>query len=248
MVRLRIEVITSASELPWSSVLAPGRGLMYDLLSRSSRELGQRIHDSGWGPHRMAPFGHSAPEFPGAPRVRGKYAAGGRGMVELGSPLPNIIEAWAVGLRQRELIDWGGVAFRIVRVTPVDPPDFSSGIARMRTATPVVMKGGGRNDDGERTTRQAWLLPTDAEFPAYLDRNLRRKMETLDLSAKVALERLTWVGAKRSFSVGKGLKPGAPIEVELRGDPEGLRAIWSWGLGQANSAGFGWVDAGGEIE
>ncbi|MFY1632945.1 CRISPR-associated endoribonuclease Cas6 [Solwaraspora sp. WMMB335] len=241
--RLQIEVVTSATELPWSSVLAPGRSLAYDLLSRMARGLGQRLHDDGWGPHRMTPFGHSAPIFPNAPRVPGRYAAGGHGSVEFGSPVPDIVEAWAAGVRQRELIDWGGVALRITRVSAIDPPDFSSGIARMRTATPVVMKGSGRNEDGERTTRQAFLFPQDAEFPAYFDQNLRRKMETLGLDAKVALERVTWVGAKRSFSVGKGGKPGMPIEVELRGDQEGLQAIWSWGLGQSNPAGFGWVAA-----
>jgi CRISPR-associated endoribonuclease Cas6 len=241
--RLRIEVVTSATELPWPSVLAPGRSLAYDLLSRAERGLSQQIHANGWGQHRMAPFGFGAPLFPGAPRVRGKYAAGGRGFVDFGSPVPEIVEAWAAGLRERELIDWGGVAFRITRVVPVDPPDFSDGVARMRTSTPVVMKGSGRDEGGERTTRQAWLSPTDVEFPAYFDQNLRRKLETLSLEAKVALEGLTWVGAKRSFSVGKGLKPGAPVEAELRGDPEALQAIWSWGLGQANSAGFGWVSA-----
>ncbi|MFY1686181.1 CRISPR-associated endoribonuclease Cas6 [Micromonospora sp. WMMD730] len=243
--RLRIEVVTSATELPWSNVLAPGRSLAYELLSRTARGLGQQVHANGWGPNRMAPFGFSAPLFPAAVRVRGRYAVGGRGFVEFGSPVPEIVEAWAAALRQCELIDWGGVAFRITRVTPVDPPEFEAGVARMRTATPVVMKGSGRDESGERTTRQAWLLPTDIEFPAYLDQNLRRKLETLGLEAKVALDGLTWVGAKRSFSVGKGLKPGAPVEAELRGDPEGLQAIWSWGLGQANSAGFGWVAAEG---
>jgi len=92
--RLRIEVVTSATELPWPSVLAPGRSLAYDLLSRVERGLGQQIHENGWGQHRMAPFGFGAPLFPGAPRVRGKYAAGGRGFVEFGSPVPEIVEAW----------------------------------------------------------------------------------------------------------------------------------------------------------
>jgi CRISPR-associated endoribonuclease Cas6 len=141
------------------------------------------------------------------------------------------------------MLDWGGVAFRLTGVTAVDPPDFTSGTARMKCVTPVVMKGSGRSDSGERTTRQAWLLPTDPEFPAYFSHNLQRKMETLGLAAKVVLEGVTWVGPKRSFAVGSGLKPGAPIEAELRGDPEGLQALWSWGLGQANSAGFGWVTA-----
>jgi CRISPR-associated endoribonuclease Cas6 len=241
--RLRVEVVTTATELPWASVLAPGRGIAYDLLSRSVPELGRRLHDGGWGPHRMAPFGYGAPVFAAPVRQRGRYAAGGPGVVEFGSPVPEIVEAWAVALRQRELLDWGGVAFRLTRVTAVDPPDFASGTARLRTVTPVVMKGSGRSETGERVTRQAWLLPTDDEFPAYFGQNLQRKVETLGLSGKVVLEGLTWVGPKRSFAVGSGLKPGAPLEAELRGDPEALRALWSWGLGQANSAGFGWVAA-----
>lgn len=241
--RLRVEVSTSATELPWANVLAPGRGLVYDLLSRGARELGQRLHDGGWGRHRMAPFGYSPPVFPAARRERGRYAVGGRGVIEFGSPVTEIVEAWAMGFRQRELIDWGGVALRVAGVTVIDPPDFAGGVARMRTTTPVVMKGDGRDASGTRVTRQAWLLPTEATFDAYFAQNLRRKMETLGLAARVSLEALTWVGPKRSFSVGKGLKPGAPVEAELRGDPEGLRAVWSWGLGQANSAGFGWVGA-----
>jgi hypothetical protein len=106
-----------------------------------------------------------------------------------------------------------------------------------------VMKGSGRDTQGERTTRQAWVLPTEAEFPVYFEGNLRRKAETLGLDAGISLESITWVGPKRSFVVGDGAKPGAPVEVELRGAPETLQAIWSWGLGQANAAGYGWVMA-----
>ncbi|MEV0605638.1 CRISPR-associated endoribonuclease Cas6 [Polymorphospora rubra] len=191
----------------------------------------------------MAPFGHSAPTFPGVARESATYVTGGPGTIEFGSPLSEVIEAIATGLRQTELLDWGGVAFRLTRVSAVAPPEFADGTARFRTATPVVMKGSGRTPTGERTTRQAWLLPGDDEYPTYLAQNLQRKLETLDLPGKALLEAVTWVGPKRSFAVGGGLKPGAPIEVQLRGDPEALQAIWSWGLGQANSAGFGWITA-----
>jgi CRISPR-associated endoribonuclease Cas6 len=185
----------------------------------------------------MVPFGYGAPVFPGAPRRRGAYAAGGPGVVEFGSPLPPVVEAWSNALRDRELIDWGGVALRVTGLRAVDPPRFASGRATMRTDTPVVMK----TSTGERASTTPWVLPTEAEFPAVFLHNLRRKAETLELSAEIELEAVSWVGPKRSFAVGSGTKPGAAVEVVLLAEPETLRAIWSWGLGQANAAGFGWI-------
>jgi CRISPR-associated endoribonuclease Cas6 len=242
-VRLRIEVTTSASELPWANVLRPGRSLLYELLAHGAPELGRRIHNGGLEPHGMVPFGHGAPVFSGAVRRPGKYAAGGHGVIEAGSPVLEIVQAWAGVLAGRELIDWGGVALQVRKIVPVDPPEFAAGRARLRTLTPVVMKGSGRDGDGVRQTRQAWLLPTEPEFAACFVRNLRRKADTLGLDPGVELNAVTWIGPKRSFAVSDGLKPGAAVEVELRGEPQTLQAIWSWGLGQANSAGFGWVAA-----
>ncbi|MFI6802174.1 CRISPR-associated endoribonuclease Cas6 [Streptosporangium canum] len=241
--RLRIEVATAATELAWGKVLAPGRSLVYDLLAREAPDLGKRFHAQGAGPYGMVPLGHGAPMFPQAKRRRGAYAVGGRGWVELGSPLFEVVTVLAQGVKQRELLDWGGAAFRVLNIVAVEAPSFESGRGRFRTNTPVVMKGTGRDESGQRTTRQAWLLPTDQEFPVFFQRNLRRKAETLGLDPEVSLTEISWVGPKRSFSVGQGSKPGAPIEVELTGPPETLQAIWSWGLGQANAAGFGWVAA-----
>jgi CRISPR-associated endoribonuclease Cas6 len=234
---------TKATELSWADVLRPGRSLIYDLLARAAPELGHRLHDRGMEPYGMVPAGHGAPNFPEARRVPGKYAAGGEGTLELGSPLLEVVQAWAEGLAATPIIDWGGAALHVRRVTPLEPPGFPGGRARLRSVTPVVMKGSGRDDGGVRRTRQAWVLPAEPEFPAYFAGNLRRKAETLGLDPDVELEAISWVGPKRSFAVSGGLKPGAPVEVDLRGAPETLQAIWSWGLGQANSAGFGWVAA-----
>ncbi|MFE9427909.1 CRISPR-associated endoribonuclease Cas6 [Kitasatospora sp. NPDC006697] len=181
--------------------------------------------------------------FASAPKRRGRYAVGGRGMVEFGSPLPEVAQVLASGLTKRELVDWGGVALRVTGVAAVAPPSFSSGRAVLRTATPVVMKGSGRDETGERTTRQAWVLPAEPEWAGYFQQNLVRKAETLKVDPAVSLEAVTWIGPKRSFAVSQGAKPGAAVEVELTGPPETLQALWSWGLGQANSAGFGWVSA-----
>jgi CRISPR-associated endoribonuclease Cas6 len=130
---------------------------------------------------------------------------------------------------------------RVHGVSLAAPADIAGSRSRFRAVTPVVMKGSGRDSSGTRVSRQAWVLPGEPEYPVYLENNLRRKAETLGLAPEVTLEQLTWVGPKRSFSVGDGKKPGAPVEAELSGSPEVLAAIRDWGLGQANSAGFGWV-------
>jgi CRISPR-associated endoribonuclease Cas6 len=104
--------------------------------------------------------------------------------VELGSPLAAVVQAWAASLAAQRVIDWGGAAFHVDRVQVVEPPSFTSGYARLRTTTPVVIKGSGRDMDGQRVTRQAWLLPTDSEFPVYFTGNLRRKAETLGLDPR----------------------------------------------------------------
>lgn len=241
--RLRVAIQTTASEIPWDSVQAPGRSIAYHCLARHAPELGRVLHEKGWGPHGMAPFGYGAPVFPKAVRRRGVYAAGGIGFTEFGSPLPGVIEAFAAGIRERELLDWGGVALRVAGCEVVDPPSFTAGSATFRTVTPVVLKGSGRDEDGGGESRQTWVLPTEPEFGACLRNNLRRKAETLGLVPDLELQEITWVGPKRAFVVSGGKKPGAAVEVRVSGSPEVLAAVWSWGLGQANSAGFGWVGA-----
>ncbi|MFI5781161.1 CRISPR-associated endoribonuclease Cas6 [Nocardia sp. NPDC051570] len=240
--RLRVGVSTSAHAIPWKRVLEPGRAVCYTLLRAAAPVLADRLHEQGFGRHGMVPFGYSGPVFPQARKRRGVYAAGGRGYLELGSPLPEVVAAWSVALAGRDLLDWGGVALRVHGISLVETA-VERGSARLRTRTPVVMKGSGRDDGGERSTRQAWVLPTEPEFHHYFEQNLRRKAESLDLAPDVSLEQISWVGPKRSFAVGDGLKLGASVEAELKGNPLVLNAIRDWGLGQANSAGFGWVAA-----
>lgn len=240
--RLQVEVTTRAREIPWREVLRPGRGIIYGVLSETATELGSRLHEKGWGRHGMVPFGHSAPRFPGARRSRKAYGAGGAGVMEFASPLPDVVHALAAGLAEMKVLDWGGVALQVVRVTPVFPPLFSNGTAVLRTVTPVVVKGPPyRDEQGCRSRSQRWLLPGEPEWDVYFVRNLRRKAETLELNPAVELQAVTRVGPQRSFAVGGGAKVGAEVDVELSGPPETLQALWSWGLGVATAAGFGAV-------
>lgn len=240
--RVMVDVATSATELPWHKVTTPGRGLLYELMRHAAPRLGAMLHEHGWGPHQMVPMGYGAPLFPFAARRRGVYAAGGPGLVEFGSPWGGVAEVLAEEISRREVLSWGGVELRVMRVGVLEPPPFASGQARMRTRTPVVIKG--RDEKGERAEKESWVLPNEPPFRSSFTRNLVHKAQTLGLPSEVSLESIIKVGPKRSFAVGQGAKPGATVEVELHGDPDLLRALWSWGLGEANSAGFGWVDAG----
>ena len=77
--RLRVGISTAACEIPWDCVLRPGRGVCYSLLAVGAPELGEMLHEKGWGPYGMVPFGFSGPVFPAAPRRRGVYTAEGWG-------------------------------------------------------------------------------------------------------------------------------------------------------------------------
>ncbi|MFA1546145.1 CRISPR-associated endoribonuclease Cas6 [Actinomadura chokoriensis] len=244
--RLRLTFHTVARELAWDDVVAPGRALLYGLLERGAPELGQAIHKDGWGPHGLVPFGYGAPVFPAARRRKGVYAADGPGVVEFGSPLIAVVEGWAAALKSIPVLAWGATAFIVDQVEPVEAPRFETGKAVFRTETPVVMKSSGRGESGARVRRQAWCLPGEPEWDVYVQNNLRRKAETLGVDPEVILENVGWIGRKRSFAVGSGgggKKPGACVEVMVSGAPETLSALHSWGLGQANSTGMGWISA-----
>lgn len=245
--RLRVELSTTVRVIPWDEVLRPGRGVVYHLLRRAAPALADRLHEQGWGPGRMVPFGYGAPVFPNARPARGRYAAGGSGRWELGSPLPGMVDTWIDALAGQTMLGWAGIPLRVHRLVPVEPPRFDSGRAEFRTSTPVVIRApvpAGASDGGDATgDRRVDRLPYEAGFAEAFGHNLRRKAETLGLAPDIAVERVTWVGAKRSFAVKDGRQVGAPLGVVLRGSPEVLRALWSWGLGQANSAGFGWITA-----
>jgi CRISPR-associated endoribonuclease Cas6 len=239
--RVRVGVYTEARELPWESVVRPGRAVVYSLLERAAPELSAELHERGRPPYGMTPFGYGAPVFPRARRKRGVYAAGGHGVWEIVSPLPEVVEAVCQALSSVPVLAWGAVAFIVEKIDVLEPPPFAEGLADLRTSTPVVLKGPAGD-------RQTWLLPGEPGWEEAFENNLRRKAATLGLAQDVSVEQVTWSGPRRSFAVAGsrgsgGGKPGAPVEVRLKGTPETIGALWSWGLGQANSTGFGTVIA-----
>lgn len=238
--RLRVHVYTAATSIPWPEVHRPGRALVYSLVNQSDPGLGEQIHEHGWGPRRMTPFGFCPPVFPSAPRQHGVYTAGGPGWLEIGSPVTAVARAVAVAIQGRQYIDWGGVALRINRCEVINPPPgLGSGVATWTTATPIVLKSG-----DSRRQETMWLLPGDKAWNGRLGMNCRRKAETLGLPTDVGVRDGRQVGGQRSHVVaadGDGRKTGGRATVRLKGHPDVLRALWCWGLGEATAAGMGWV-------
>lgn len=229
--RIVLQLRASAGRLAWEEVLTPGRGLVYGALAAHSPELGRRLHDVGYGPHHLRPFAFCPPTFPSAARVARAYSVGGAGWVAFGSPLLVVAEAIAKAVAGRQVLRWGSTPLEIRSVVAVDPPRFITGQAEWHTATPVIVKG----DYPDR-----FLLPQDVGWLDGLRGNLQRKAATLGLDDAVEVE-LLWVGARRLFRVDGSARIGALVTMRVLAAPDTLGAIWSWGLGQANSAGFGWI-------
>jgi CRISPR-associated endoribonuclease Cas6 len=230
-VRIILHVRAQAGPLAWDQVLTPGRGLIYRALADHDPDLGRQLHDLGFGPYRLRPFCFCPPTFPSAPRVTAAYSIGGSGSVAFGSPLLVVGEAVAKAVAGLKVLQWATVPLEVGSVAAVDPPRFLSGQAEWRTATPVVVKGGHPD---------RFLLPDQPGWLEGLLGNLQRKAATLGLDEAVEVE-LLWAGARRLFRVDGSARIGAPVMVRVLAAPETLAGIWSWGLGQANSAGFGWI-------
>lgn len=230
--RVVVKVSAEPGTLPWDSLLGPGRGLAYEALAVHAPALGRRFHQEGHGPYHLRPFGFAPPVFPQAPRVPGSYAVGGVGRLELTSPLLTCAQAFAHYARSTPVLRWGPLPLRVLDAAVIEPPAFTSGRAELHTVTPTIVKGRGG----------VFLLPGDQEWPVRLTENLRRKAATLELDDELDVD-VAWVGRPRLFRVQRSARRGVPVTLRVSGAPETLRALWSWGVGESNSAGFGCVAA-----
>lgn len=229
--RLVASVSTTDDTIRWADLHGPGRGVVYTALSEYAPALGTQIHGRGWGRWGLVPFAVGPPVFPRAPRRKGVYAVAGTGRVEFASPLPEVLEAVARLLQQRGTLTWARTSFTIEALEVVAPPAFTDGVARFTTATAAIVKGG-----------DECLLPGADGYEFLLGKNLEKKADTLGLPTDVTCE-VTWAGTRRLFQVGGAPKVGAALDLRVTGAPEVLSSLWSWGVGQLNSAGFGLVRA-----
>lgn len=157
--------------------------------------------------------------------------------MEIGTPLARLGRAVLEGLRDREYLDWGGVALRVTGVHVIPPPaGITRGYVSWRTATPVCLRNTVRG-------QTVYVLPGERGYEACLAGNLRRKAETLGLPPDLVVCGIPWAGTPRTYLTTRdgGPRTGVRLRVNLRGHPDVLKALWCWGLGHGTGAGFGWV-------
>lgn len=230
--RFRVDVTAPSGTLAWQDVLGPCRGWFYGLLAEQVPALGAALHERGFGRAGMRPLGCSGPVFPRQRPSRGSFAVGGAGSIWLASPVQEIAASLAAALVERSEVRWGETRWPVRGVALEPAPDFSAGVVEWTTTTPVVLKGGGRDNK--------FLLPDDTEYEARLAANLRRKAEALGLPAEAAVE-VVKAGPRRLFRVDGSAWVGATLVARVEAPPDTLSAVWSWGLGMGNIMGFGWV-------
>lgn len=227
--RFRLDVAADEPELAWRDVHGPARGVVYHLLTSQDPELSRQLHDKGWQGHPLRPVAVSPPIFQGAPRRKGVYATSSKGVVWMGSPVPQIAGCLLAAIAGRERLRWGGVGLSVRGVEMESTPDHSSGLTVFETVSPVLVK----HDD-------RYLLPGDAAYEKCLLHNIRHKADVLGLPSEVQVSVLA-AGPRRRFEVQGASRIGATLKVEVAAVPALLDALYDWGLGLATIQGFGCV-------
>lgn len=264
-VRVRLNVAKNGS-LSFDALHAPGRAMAYAAVgSKLGADRKAELHEGGEALYHLRPFGFGPPTFPIAKRVKGRWAVGGDGFWEIGSPHHDLVWAFATWLKEQRTITWAGVSMDVVGIEAPTVPEYPEGFGSFTTVSPTVVKdaatagsaarreardegdprrylnpyrdGHGR-DDG--TVDERAVRAERVAFEDGLNRNARKKTETLGLESDLRLSVIEVISS-HTRRIGDGVRVGARIVVDAVGAPEALVMLWAWGLGESNSAGFGWI-------
>ena len=234
---------------------------IYRVLGQADQQFATWLHDQGYQfeGKQFRLFGFSnldlRPFDRQGDRIRMK---GDCAKLELGFGLPESGQHFIQGLFAEQSFRLGDqqsqVDFAVETLDLLAPPLFTSQ-TRWRTLSPVCVS---RNrEDGS----VHYLHPEEEDYPARLYHNLMRKMQSYTLAQgglalpippyEPSLMRFELLSQPRSSLIT--LAAGTPRETRVRGyrydfrleaDPSWLEFVWSVGLGEKNSMGFGFVGVG----
>jgi len=230
--RIRLHVHTRAA-IGHDDLLRPGRSMLYGMLTAADPTLGQLLHAHQW--RGLAPFGHGGLHLD-PPEPSGKRT----GIIEIGTPLAPIGQAWVQTLRTWQFIDWGGAALHLEKWSIMEPPPMPNrGPVRWHTCTPILVRA------SHGTTRE--LAPGHKQYMPQLGYNARKKLKSLGLPDRAMVLGIKSTSDAITYkTLGDDKEDGAPktghlATVAVDAHPDALRALWCWGLGHQTSAGFGWI-------
>ncbi|MCC5935326.1 MAG: CRISPR-associated endoribonuclease Cas6 [Candidatus Cyclonatronum sp.] len=144
------------------------------------------------------------------------------------------------------LKDFRFYGMEIRRVTPLAPPDFSSGRHRFLSDSPVLLR---RVEDDQSRTHVTFKDPDSSRI---LQQRIRRKAEEAQLPEAAAL-RLRFDPAYRNPKTKlvrlKTIDYRASVcPLLAEGTPEALQFLWTVGAGEMTGVGFGSLGHTGRLD
>jgi len=155
------------------------------------------------------------------------------------SPIPGIVEAFAMGISMEGQVRIGRIRCDIERIEVMPAPMFSEEMI-FRTLSPIVASTGQRRGD---KFSKVFLHPDDPDFRRVLAENLVRKYKALfgeEPEGEIEIEPHEPYKS-RLFNVSGTNVRGYEMRLKLKGDPILIKLAYEAGLGERNGQGFGMI-------
>lgn len=241
----------------------PLAAFIYETVALVAPEFAGYLHDEGLRPgtsaltdKRFSFFVFSVPELPHYRFSGGqRWFEAGDMRWQIGSPLPEFIEALMTGLAVQPTIRLGGTVFEVMEAVIIEPPEFSE---RMRfiALSPLTVARTHQQVDGRRV--KYYLRAADAGFGELVASNLREKYRALfgvepeegKLHFEFDQDYIRRAGGLESRRLSRLIQykdtqiKSWQIPFRVEGNVDLIRLGWECGFGSANSQGFGMAGTG----
>ncbi len=211
------------------------QGLIYTMLGED-REYAAFLHDGGYRREKKVFKLFTFSGIQGPYSVQdGELVFRNGGVLEVRSPVPKFAERLAAACRPGTMYTLNGQIVTVTGCSRRETPRLQSGVT-VYTVTPVTV----HTMDSTRHTR--YWQPDEKEFYTRIASNGKRKWESLygERPTRFALSQVQEFPPRRIVTRFKDTRINAwHGHFVLRGDQETLSFLYSTGLGDRNSQGFG---------
>ncbi len=217
------------------------RGLAYTAMRRGLPQVARRLHEEGWADaegRRYKPLTYSW--LHGLRPERDRLWAQGEVLWWASSPIPEVVEALALGLLLEPEVRLGPHSVVVARVEGIPEPALESPVT-FTTLSPITLSTGERRADGKLVKR--YLSPEEPAFASALVENLRRKAAafygrevTGDLEIRVHPPYRSKLVRIHDTDIR-----GWMLSFTVSGDPGLIRLGYTAGFGEHTASGFGMV-------